>query len=63
MVVARGNEHALVVGQMCHKFAIANRIGPEAIGTVVVWQRRSGCRGRGFGAEILVGHRVELKGV
>jgi hypothetical protein len=62
-VAARGNEHARVVGQLCDKFAVANRVGPEAAKTVVVWQRRSRCRGRGVGAEVLVGHQVEIKGV
>jgi hypothetical protein len=60
MVAVRGNEHARVDGQMCHKFAVENRVGPEAAGAVGVSQRWSRCRGRGVAAEVFVGHRVEI---
>jgi hypothetical protein len=62
-VAARGNEHARVVGQMSHEFALANRVGPEAARTVVVWQRWGRSCSTWAEMEFLVGPRVEVMGV
>jgi hypothetical protein len=61
MVATRGNEHARVVGQMSHEFAVTNGVGPEAARMVVVLQRCGRCCSRGVEVKFLVGPRVEVK--